>query len=106
MGRSAVPVGTRTALDSDQWAAFALPAHLADHSREVGVLQKPDAEDLRPWERAPASGYYQLLNGFGRPTGERAFVQRGDFLPSAPRPLRWRLMHSAGDNRSRHAAEC
>jgi hypothetical protein len=77
---------------------------LADHSREEGVLKKPGAEELRPWERAPASGYYQLLNGFGSPTGEKAFVQRGDFLPSAPRPLRWRLMHSAGDNRSRHAA--
>ncbi len=69
------------------------------------MLQKSDAEEFRPWARAPASGYYQLLNGFGKPTGERAFVQRGDFLPSAPRPLRWRLLNSAGENCARHAAK-
>jgi hypothetical protein len=65
------------------------------------VLQKPNAQELKPWERAPTSGYYQLLNAFGRPTGERAFVQRGNFLPSAPRPLRWRLMDSAEHNWAR-----
>ena len=68
------------------------------------MLQKPDVQEFKPWERAPTSGYYQLLNAFGRPTGERAFVQRGTLLPSAPRPLRWRLMDSAGENSTRHAA--
>ena len=66
--------------------------------------QQSYAPELKPWERAPVSGYYQLLNGFGRPTGERAFVQRGNLLPSAPRPLRWRLMDPAEDHRGRRAA--
>ncbi len=65
------------------------------------MLQKPSVKELKPWERAPTSGYYQLLNPFGRPTGERAFVQRADLLPSAPRPLRWRLMDSAQDDWAR-----
>jgi hypothetical protein len=68
------------------------------------VPQESDAPELKPWERAPVSGYYLLLNAFGRPTGERAFVRRGNLLPSAPRPLRWRLMGSAEDNRERRAA--
>jgi hypothetical protein len=70
----------------------------------LAVPQQSHAPELKPWERAPVSGYYQLLNVFGRPTGERAFVQRGNFLPSAPRPLRWRLMGWAEEDRERRAA--
>jgi hypothetical protein len=77
----------------------ARPALIQINPREVCVLQKPNAQELKPWERAPTTGYYQLLNGFGRPTGESAFVHRGNLLPSAPRPLRWRLMDSAQDGR-------
>jgi hypothetical protein len=58
----------------------------------------PDASELKPWERAPVSGYYQLLNVFGTPTGEGAFVERGGLMPSAPRPHRWRLKDAAEDS--------
>jgi hypothetical protein len=46
---------------------------------------------LRPRERAPICGYYRLLNEFGSPTGERAFVEHGAHVPSAPRAHMWRL---------------
>jgi hypothetical protein len=69
-----------------------------------GVRQEADAPEFKPWERAPVSGYYQLLNGFGRATGERAFVQQGHLMPSAPRPLRWRLMVPAENDRERRTA--
>jgi hypothetical protein len=62
------------------------------------VLQEPDVPELKPWDRAPVGGYYLLLNVLGRPTGERAFVERGCLLPSAPRPHRWRLEDAADDN--------
>ncbi len=68
------------------------------------MRQESDAPELKPWEQAPVSGYYQLLNAFGRPTGEKAFVQRGHLMPSAPRPLRWRLMDLVEDNRERRTA--
>jgi hypothetical protein len=60
-----------------------------------GVLQEPEPLELRPWEHAPVSGYYLLLGAFGRPTGERAFVERGGLMPPAPRPQRWRLKEEA-----------
>jgi hypothetical protein len=40
------------------------------------VLQEPEAPELKPWEVAPVSGYYLLLNVFGGPTWEKAFVER------------------------------
>jgi hypothetical protein len=43
-------------------------------------------------------GYYLLLDAFDRPTGERAFVERGGLMPSAPRPQRWRLKDAAEDS--------
>jgi len=63
----------------------------------LSVPQEPDTPELQPWDRAPVGGYYLLLNVFGRPTGERAFVERGCLLPSAPRPHRWRLEDAADD---------
>ena len=41
------------------------------------MLQERDAPELKPWEHAPVGGYYLLLDASGRPTGERAFVERG-----------------------------
>jgi hypothetical protein len=54
--------------------------------------------ELSPWDRAPVGGYYLLLDAFGRPTGERALVEGGGLMPSAPRPQRWRLKEAAEDN--------
>ena len=62
------------------------------------MLQESDAPELKPWDRAPVGGYYLLLNVFGRPTGERAYVERGGLMPSAPRSHRWRSEDAAGDN--------
>jgi hypothetical protein len=43
-------------------------------------------------------GYYLLLNVFGRPTGGRAFVERGGLVPTATQSHRWRLDDAADDN--------
>jgi hypothetical protein len=67
------------------------------------VLQKPEPPELKPWDRAPVSGYYLLLGAFGRPTAERAFVERGGLMPSAPQPQRWRLKVAA-ENSWMHSA--
>ena len=67
------------------------------------MLQEPDAPEPKPWERAPEGGYYLLLNVFGRPTGERAFVERGGLAPTAPQSHRWRLADAADDNWMRRA---
>jgi hypothetical protein len=61
------------------------------------VLQDREAPELRPWERAPVSGYYHLLNVFGTPTGEKAFVEEGALVPSAPRAHTWRLKNPSED---------
>jgi hypothetical protein len=67
------------------------------------MLQEIDAPELNPWERAPAGGYYLLLNVFGRPTGEREFVERGKLVPTAPQSHRRRLEDAADDNWMRRA---
>ncbi len=53
-----------------------------------------DLPELWPWELAPVTGYCQLLNVFGNPTGEKVFVERGardgrfeSHSRLAPRPL-------------------
>jgi hypothetical protein len=63
------------------------------------VLQDREVPELKPMERVTVSGYYHLLNIFGTPTGERAFVERGDLVPSAPRAHRWRLKDPIEDKR-------
>jgi hypothetical protein len=68
---------------------------VVDESRAAGVQQERDAPELKPWEHAPVGGYYLLLDAFGRQTGERAFVERGELMPSAPRSKRWRLKEAA-----------
>jgi hypothetical protein len=67
------------------------------------VRQNPEVPELKPWDRVPAIGYYQLLNASGTPTGERAFVQWRHFVPSAPQLYRWRLMDAAEDEGARGA---
>ena len=66
------------------------------------MLQEQGAPALMPWDRAPVSGYYLLLNVFGTPTGERAFVERG-VMPFAPRPQRWQFKDVAENNWLRRA---
>ena len=62
------------------------------------MLQEREAPELSPWDRAPVGGYYLLLDAFGRPNGERAFIERGGLMPAAPRPQRWRLKDAAEDS--------
>jgi len=47
--------------------------------------------EVRPWQSAPASGCYQLLNVFGTPSGEETIVEQGSPTPGAPRGYVWRL---------------
>lgn len=67
------------------------------------MLQDREAPELKPWERAPVSGDYQLLNVFGTPTGEKAFVERGTLAPSAPVGHTWRLKEPSEDEWVRRA---
>jgi hypothetical protein len=55
------------------------------------MSQEPGVPAIRPFQPAPVSGYYQLLNVFGRPSGEETFLERGFLAPSAPIEHTWRL---------------
>jgi hypothetical protein len=51
-----------------------------------------DAAHCQPGEPAPETGWYQLLNVFGTPTGERVFIEIGTPSPDAPRGHEWQLI--------------
>jgi hypothetical protein len=46
----------------------------------------------RASEPAPETGWYQLPNVFGTPTGVRIFIDEGTPAPTAPRGHVWRLV--------------
>ena len=54
-------------------------------------------DELKPRDRAPVSGWYELLNVFGTPTGEAVFVTQGYPVPAAPRRYVWRLKTATHD---------
>ena len=51
-----------------------------------------DAPECKPGEPAPATGWYQLLNVVGTPTGVRILIEQGTPAPAAPRGHAWRLV--------------
>jgi hypothetical protein len=48
-------------------------------------------DEVAPGETASASGWYELLNVFGTPTGERMFIKDGHPSPKAPLGHTWQL---------------
>lgn len=56
------------------------------HPRE----QPTSAQDYKGGTPAPASGTYEQLNVFGRATGHRVAVRKGESLPPLPRGFTWR----------------
>lgn len=44
------------------------------------------ADELKPGEKAPASGQYEIIGTRGGSTGEERTVVRGGTLPPTPKP--------------------
>lgn len=56
------------------------------HPRE----RPASTQDYTGGTLAPASGAYVQLNVFGRATGHRVAVRKGELLPPLPRGFTWR----------------
>lgn len=52
------------------------------------------AQDYSGGVPAPASGTFKELNVFGRATGHRVTVRKGEPLPPLPRGFTWRRVKS------------
>ncbi|HLJ06328.1 MAG TPA: hypothetical protein VKT26_08650 [Acetobacteraceae bacterium] len=72
------------------------------HSRVVAGMFD---NEVRPGERAPATGSYEELNVFGVRTGKVLHIRTGEALPAAPRGFSWRLaQRSASSGAGRRSA--
>jgi len=60
-------------------------------------MEEPPARppEIEPGEPAPSTGWYQLLNVPGVPTGESIYLEKGRPAPYALRGFTWRLMRRA-----------
>jgi len=60
------------------------------------------AEPLKPGEKAPASGQYEIVGPRGGGTGEERTIVRGETLPPTPKPNQgYRIVDRTRNNSGR-----
>jgi hypothetical protein len=60
------------------------------------------AQTLKPGEKAPVSGLYQLIGPRGGSTGKERTVARGEILPPPPKPGMTYQISERAHNKSGH----